>query len=109
MCCVLPGIYLSARLSYAGMMILDNPEIDILEAIKKSWNMTEGNVWNLILLSILFLFVVLAGLVCCCVGFFFAAAITLFAEAIVFYALKPNLEMSEAGTSAEKPMDNYDK
>jgi len=91
--CLIPGIYLGCRLMYAPYVVIDEPDTDVMAAIKKSWAMTADNVFPVFLLSLAFIGLAFVGLLCCCVGMFYASAITALATAISFYVLKPNAEL----------------
>lgn len=103
-CCIIPGIWLSARLGFASLHIIDNPEAGIGDAIKASWNMTSGNSLNLILLYIVFLLIVIAGFICCCVGMYFSMAITLFATVCAYLTLRPEAGAEERDMSTSNYM-----
>ena len=86
--CIIPGIIIGTRLMFAPIIILDEPETEIVEAFKKSWTMTEGSFWNLFLLGIVVLLINLGGLICCCIGAIFTATTTIFISVIAYYQLK---------------------
>lgn len=90
--CIIPGIYLACRLSYATYAIIDEPDLDIIAAIKKSWAMTADNILPVFLLNLACFGIMIAGFMCCCVGYFYAAAIVYFAAAVSYFVLKPNAE-----------------
>ena len=85
--CVIPGIYLDARLQFASIHVLNHPDEDIMGCIKASWNMTGGNVMNLILLILASAVILIVGLICCCIGFIPAAVICSFAEVVAYLIL----------------------
>lgn len=87
--CILPGIYLNARLEYAGYYLLDHQEAGIGEAISASWNMTSENAMTLSLLQVVYFFVNILGLCCCCVGIFVTMIITYLAGAVCYSILNP--------------------
>lgn len=45
---VVPGIYLSARLCWAAIHVLDDPDCGIGDALKWSWDKTDGQTFTLI-------------------------------------------------------------
>lgn len=90
--CIVPGIYLVCRLSYAPYAIIDEPDLDIISAIKKSWEMTTDNVLPIFLLNLACSGIMIAGVLCCCVGYFYAGAIVYLASAVSYFVLKPNAE-----------------
>ena len=86
-CCILPGIYLCARLQYTTFNLIDNKEDNAFTAIGKSWDMTKGNGLTLFGLQFIYLGIIIIGLLCCCVGIFFAPVVITFIEAAVYFAL----------------------
>lgn len=89
-CCVLPGIFLAIRLQFAATCILDDPDCDILEAFKRSWNMTSGHFMTLLGIVLACIVIAIVGMFCCCIGFFFAYAYMLFISMVAFCMLKDN-------------------
>lgn len=85
--CIIPGIYLQARLGFASIRVIDHPEEDIMGCIKTSWNMTSGNVMNLILLVLACVAIMIVGFICCCIGAIPAAVICGFAEVVAYLIL----------------------
>ncbi len=92
--CILPGIYLYARLEYAGYYLLDHQEAGIGEAISASWNMTADNAFTLSLLQIVYFFVNILGICCCCVGVMVTSIITYLASAVCYSILNPSAPAS---------------
>ncbi len=86
--CVIPGIYIGARLQFATIYIVDNPDADIIEALKASWEMTSGQVMSLIGFALACFGITIIGLLCCCVGIYFAEAVTIFATVCAYNVLK---------------------
>lgn len=85
--CIIPGVWLGARLCTVSYYLIDNPEIGFGEAISRGWNSTSGHVMGLIGLGILCFFIVIAGLLLCCVGIYFTEVIAHFAIIIVYLVL----------------------
>lgn len=86
-CCILPGLYLSARLGFASMSCLDHPEAGIGDCISQSWRITRGNALKLILLQIVQIFLIIIGFLCCCIGVLPAAVVCYFAEVVAYLTL----------------------
>lgn len=80
-------IYLSARLYFAPVLAIDpraNPEgqqLGVVEALKRSWELTAGRTLELVCYGIFSVVVVLATILIFCVGLFFVG----FPLLIVFY------------------------
>ncbi len=113
--CLIPGIFIAVRLSMAQYHVIEHPEDGIIGAIKKSWELTKGNFWNLLLIGILSVVLCFVGLLACCVGMYFACAFLYFISAIVYFTLynnstSPISETTEEPTVVETPInlpDNY--
>lgn len=93
-CCILPGIFLYARFQFAALAVIQNPQMGIVEAIQYSWNITDGNTLNLILLAIACFVLGLVGLLCCCVGVFVAGVVIEFAGVVAYLMLAQNNQTS---------------
>jgi len=104
--CVIPGIFLAVRLSFADWYILDHPEAGIGEAISASWKMTKGNFWGVFGLQLCEIGIVLLGLLCCCIGMYFAIPFAMFAECCAYTALHENLAYENLETA---PVNEYQK
>ncbi|MEW6554437.1 MAG: DUF975 family protein [Actinomycetota bacterium] len=85
--CIIPGIYLGIRFSFFGYLIIDR-NIGPVEAIKRSWEITSGNTWDLFLLGLLFFGIILLGVLACVVGLFAAIPTTMVAHAYVYRRLE---------------------
>lgn len=86
-CCILPGIFLAVRLMFINVCIMDDPELPFFDAFKKSWDITSGNFWSLLLLGIVTCVIVLIGVCICCIGSIPAIVIVSFAEVIAYLYL----------------------
>lgn len=86
-CCIIPGLYIDARLKFASVRAIDCPEDDIMGCIKASWNMTSGNVMNLIFLVLAEIAIVIIGILVCCVGYLPAVVIVSFADVVAYLVL----------------------
>lgn len=87
-CCIVPGMFLGARLSLACPYIIDNPEAGIFDAISASWRMTDGHTGGMIGLGFIFCGIAILGFLCCCVGLYFAQVVILFATVSAYFTLK---------------------
>jgi hypothetical protein len=45
--CILPGFYIYVRLFFVPLILLEEKETGLVEALTKSWVMTRGNFWTL--------------------------------------------------------------
>lgn len=104
-CClfIIPGIWLGVRLMYAPLLAATQGAT-FGEAFSRSWEMTKGNFWSLLLLGIVAILIALMGFVACCVGYLFAAVIVEFMLVLSFFVLKPD-EAPEVATEATGTID----
>lgn len=90
--CIIPGLYLMARLEWASYYLMENNEASIGEALSASWNMSGDNVFELILLGIIAFFITIAGIILCCVGVYYTSVVAAYMQVIAYLKLKGNLE-----------------
>jgi uncharacterized membrane protein len=89
---IIPGIILSIRLGFFDYLIVDKNS-RIVESLKKSWEITKGNTWNLFLLYILLGLINLLGFFALIVGLFWSIPTTMIAEAFVYRKLSSELKV----------------
>jgi uncharacterized membrane protein len=90
-CFIIPGIWLAIRLQFYKYLVVDK-KMGPIEALKGSWNMTKGNVWNLIGLGLVIMLLNLLGLIALIIGIFVTAPISMVAMAYVYRKLSANLK-----------------
>lgn len=90
--CIIPGLYLMARLEWASYYLMENNEASIGEALSASWNMSGDNVFELILLGIIAFFITIAGIILCCIGVYYTSVVAAYMQVIAYLKLKGNLE-----------------
>lgn len=66
---IVPGIIFACRLAFVPYLIIDR-EMEVTEALNKSWQMTKGYGWNIFFMGILAFFVFIAGLLALFFGVF---------------------------------------
>ena len=71
---IVPGIYLALRLQFFGAFIVEE-NTGIIESLKRSWAITEGQVMPLFLLALTMIGISLIGLILFVVGIFVAMPI----------------------------------
>jgi uncharacterized membrane protein len=84
--CIVPGIILSLAWVFTGQSVLDR-NLGPIDAMKNSWNLTNGHRWDLLLLLILLTGVNILGLLACCVGLFVTTTMTFLAIAWAYLRL----------------------
>ena len=78
--------WIMIRISFAGMIILDT-ELGCRAALKRSWCITKGYEWKLILLYLSILLLNILGLLALVVGVFFTIGMSLFISTIAYRVL----------------------
>jgi hypothetical protein len=66
---IVPGIIFACRLAFVPFIVMDQ-KLEAIEAIKKSWEMTEGYSWTIFGMAIMSFFIAIAGVICFIVGIF---------------------------------------
>ncbi|MEZ4374214.1 MAG: hypothetical protein R3B07_25570 [Polyangiaceae bacterium] len=97
---IVPGIILSCGLFVASYFVVDHGEGGI-DALKKSWEVTNGHKTNIFVFSLLSGLVVLAGCFACFVGIFAGEAVVGVATAIIFLRLTGEQTRAPAVWGAE--------
>lgn len=59
---IVPGIIFACRLAFVPYLVIDR-EMELTEALNKSWEMTRGYGWQIFLMGILAFFIVILGLI----------------------------------------------
>lgn len=67
---IIPGIIVSIGLSQTYYILLDNPEIDPMDAIKKSWNLMKGHKMEYFVLQLSFIGWLILGIFTCGILYF---------------------------------------
>lgn len=84
---IIPGIIFSIRLQFVSFLILDK-KLGPVEAIKESWKITKGSVWNLFLLGLALGLINLAGFLTLIIGLLWTIPTTSLATAYVYRKLQ---------------------
>lgn len=95
---IVPGIIVGVRFSYFMTAIIDR-NMGPIEALKYSWNLTRGNVVNLIGLWFMLLLMLLAGVIALLVGLVFAIPVVTLSVTLAYRYLQygpPALEERSA-------------
>lgn len=83
---IIPGIYLGIRFWFYDYFIVDK-RTGVIESLKKSWRITQGNVWNLFLFILILTGINLLGALCFLIGLFATIPTTMLAIALVYRKL----------------------
>ena len=101
--CVLPGLYLYARLQFYSFYMLDHKNCGVMDGIEASWNATKEDGLILLLLGLLYILLMLLGILCCCVGVIVAEMVVYFACVVCYLTLMSN------NTPSVEPEPEYQK
>jgi membrane-anchored glycerophosphoryl diester phosphodiesterase (GDPDase) len=97
---VILGIFLGVRLFFVQMSVaVDN--VGFGEAFSRSWNMTKGNSWAIIMLFIVSLGIYILGSLACCVGVLFSSVIVNFMFVLAYFELKGDDQLEDMEEVAE--------
>jgi len=66
---IIPGIIFACKLSFVPYLVMDE-KMEAVDAVKKSWNMTNGHAGTIFLMGITSIFVAIGGFICFFVGIF---------------------------------------
>ena len=99
-CCILPGIFLGVRLLFAPL-IAAVENVSFTEALSRSWNMTSGSFWDLVLLGLTAIGIAILGFCACCVGVYFADVVINFMLVVAYLVLRSYLP---SAAPAEEPI-----
>jgi uncharacterized membrane protein len=64
---IIPGIIFACKLAFTPYLVVDR-KMDVIEAVKTSWRMTNGHAWKVFLIGLLGIPIAIAGLICFGVG-----------------------------------------
>ncbi len=66
---IIPGIIFAVKLAFVPYLVMDK-QMKAMDAIKLSWNMTDGYFWQIFLVGFLAFFIVIGGLILLIIGIF---------------------------------------
>lgn len=91
---ILPGIYLALRLQFYQAFIVEE-DAGILDSLKRSWKITEGQVLPLLLLLLAMCGIILVGVILFMVGVLFAVPVAYMMYCEAFRKLNTPLQIIE--------------
>lgn len=97
---IVPGIIFACRLAFVPYLVVDR-EMDVMEALRVSWDMTRGYGWQIFLMGLLAIPVVLLGVLCLVVGVFVSVMWISTAFAAMYHAVEMKEGIPEARYPAE--------
>ncbi len=83
---IVPGIIFACRLAFVSYLVIDR-EMEMTEAISKSWEMTKGYGGQIFLMGILAFFIVILGLIAMFVGVIISLIWIMTAFAVFYQAV----------------------
>ena len=92
--CIIPGIWVASRLCMTQMILIEDENIGVIDAIKKSWTLTDNYSLKLIGLAFVGILLIILGYICCCVGWLITMTIFFF-MIVIFYVKLTNLQPVE--------------
>lgn len=84
---IVPGIIFACRLAFVPYLVVDR-EMDVMDALRVSWDMTRGYGWQIFFMGFLAIFIVIGGLICLVVGVFVAIMWITAAFAVMYHAVE---------------------
>jgi uncharacterized membrane protein len=84
---IVPGIIFACRLAFVSYLVVDR-EMDVMDALRVSWDMTRGYGWQIFLMGLLAIPVVILGLICLFVGVFVSVMWISTAFAAMYHAVE---------------------
>jgi len=98
---IIPGIIFACKLVFTPYLVVDR-KMEVIEAVKESWRMTNGHAWKVFLIGLLAILISIAGLICFGVGIIVAIMWVSLAFASLYHAVGASGEASEHETSSLK-------
>jgi hypothetical protein len=83
---IVPGIIFACRLAFVPYLIMDQ-KMDVMDALKASWDMTRGHGWAIFFIALLAVPIVIAGLVMLFFGVFISIIWITAAFAVIYHAV----------------------
>ncbi len=68
---IIPGIIFACKLAFTPYLVVDR-KMEVIEAVKTSWRMTNGHAWKVFLIGLLAIPIGIAGMICLGVGIIIA-------------------------------------
>ena len=84
---IVPGIIFACRLAFVPYLVVDR-EMDVMDALRVSWDMTRGYGWQIFFMGFLAFWVFIAGVICLFVGAFISVMWIATAFAAMYHAVE---------------------
>lgn len=83
---IVPGIIFACRLAFVPYLVIDQ-KMDVMDALKTSWDMTRGHGWSIFFIALLAIPIVIAGLIMLFFGVFISIMWITTAFAVIYHAV----------------------
>jgi hypothetical protein len=83
---IVPGIFFACRLAFVPYLVIDQ-KMDVMDALKTSWEMTRGHGWSIFFIGLLAIPIVIAGLIMLFFGVFISMIWITTAFAVIYHAV----------------------
>jgi len=90
---IVPGIIFACKLAFTPYLVVDR-KMEVIEAIKASWSMTNGHAWKVFLIYLLAIPIFIAGLICFGVGVIISIMWIRMAIASLYHAVSTTTQPS---------------
>ena len=90
---LLVSFYIALRLMFAVYAYVEDFSIGVMGAVRKSWTMTQGNMWTILLCILMIIVLNLLGLVALIIGVFVTMIITMFMTVAMYRQIKEDEEI----------------
>ncbi len=87
---IIPGIIFACKLAFVPYLVMDK-KLDVIEAVKTSWNMTKGHAMTIFLIGLLTIPIVLLGFIMLFIGILPASIWIEGASAAIYHAVDKRL------------------
>ncbi|MDD2798904.1 MAG: DUF975 family protein [Bacteroidales bacterium] len=91
---IIPIIYLSIRWMFFSYLIIDK-NYGAVESLKKSWKMTDGNFWHLILFILASFAIIILGVIALILGIFVSIPLIMMVQTLIYKKLVSKLDSFE--------------
>jgi len=90
---IIPGIIFACKLAFTPYLVVDK-KMEVVEAVRESWRMTNGHGWKVFFIGLLAIFIFIAGAICFGVGIIVAFMWITIALASLYHAVSLKTEAS---------------
>lgn len=90
---IVPGVIFACKLAFTPYLVVDR-KMEAIEAVKTSWNMTNGHALTIFLMGLLAILICIAGFICLIVGIIPAIMWVYLALASLYHAVSTSGEVT---------------